>query len=114
MSNNNLIPVNIHYESSNSNTPTHAHRPLMRSSATRNVTKKRLNSPLETARRFSIGQKGNIKLNNTHKANKRRASYTNKNTANMQRFVKYLAHVPENQQNKIITNFLASRTRNNK
>ncbi len=114
MSNNNLIPVNIRYESSNNNAPMHARRPLTRSPASRNVTRKSKSLNMETSRPLSLGQKGNIKANNTHKANKRRASYTNKNTANMQRFVKSLVHVPENQQNKRITNFLASRSRNNK
>lgn len=89
----------------------HARRPLTRSPASRNVTRKSKSLNMETARPLSLGQKSNVKANNTHKANKRRASYANKNTANMQRFLKSLAHVPENQQNKRIANFLNSRIR---
>ncbi len=84
---NNLQPVNIYYEnSSNFNQSTYARRSLTRSNAKRNVTKKN-NS--KTIRRFSLGNKGNIRA-------------LSKKTLRLKAFAHALANAPENKQNVMI------------
>jgi hypothetical protein len=96
----NLQPVNIYYEnSSNSNQSVYARRPLKRSNAKRNVTKKN-NS--RAVRRFSLGNKGNVKA-------------INKNTLRLQAFAQALANAPENKQNIMLAHMnrvLKTRKRN--
>jgi len=87
---NNLQPVNIHYENaSNSNESTYARRSLRRSNAKRNVTKKN-NS--KAVRRFSLGNKGNVKA-------------VNKNTLRLKAFVHALSNAPENKHNAMLAHY---------
>jgi hypothetical protein len=97
--NNNLEVVNIAYESSNTNQPANFNR--RRASLTRSHAKRNVGKNNKTVRRFSLGNKGNVKA-------------INKNTLRTQAFVHALASAPENKQNAMLkykNRFLKTRRR---
>jgi hypothetical protein len=85
--NNNLEVVNITYESSNTNQPANFNR--RRASLTRSRAKRNVSKNNKTVRRFSLGNKGNVKA-------------INKNTLRLKAFAQALANAPESKHNAML------------
>lgn len=97
---NNLEVANIVYESSNTNQPANFNR--RRASLTRSRAKRNVSKNNKTVRRFSLGNKGNVRA-------------VNKNTLRTIAFAHALANAPENKQNAMLKHrnlFLKTRKRN--